>query len=182
MIKEVKAGNELVDTLRERIQMGQSKQIAKVAFVRLPASRVKTYLAGLDRGMEMSGRVTALHLIRVKYRREEWIFEGELDLIRQLLDMQIVHKKYTRDSLFKAVCKVYDKIINNPTKLHTMWPDLPMMPMEGVNLDEVRAYIRRYLADGYISADMNQLNTLLAHPLMDDTIWDNVSHVIKVHK
>ena len=28
MIKEVKAGKELVDILRERIQMGQSKQIA----------------------------------------------------------------------------------------------------------------------------------------------------------
>jgi len=175
------ASQDMQHKLQERLRLNQSADVAKIAFARMPTSRVRAHVDGIHRGFELAGVDRTVTLLEVRVRYDSWLFEMSQDELSRTLDERpLVWPKRTRGAHICALSKARQGVLRmycfDPLSAQ-LYPDM----VQG-SLAQVRDNVRAFVARWRNCREVNIFWAAINHPDLDEGIWADVCNVQEVHK
>ena len=176
----VKSGEELMFLVKEKIESKLLDKLKGQVFARVPSSRVKEYVEGVNVGFRLSVQSPDLKLLQVEYIYDSLLFDisnrGESDVLEAVKGIREV-KRYTEAQLLRMMVSRAEKALKEPHMPDYAKVWLGMTRDEFLEAHEgIHDWRRRWVPRVF-----KEVKVLLGHPDMTNEIWTKVQNVIKVH-
>lgn len=175
----IKSGKELELLIKEKIEGKLLDQLKELVFARIPSSRVKEYVDGINVGFKLSAQSPDLKLLQVEYIYDSLLFDitnrSESDVFESVKGITDV-KRYTEVQATKMLLTRVKNTVKEP------WVPDNAKALLGLPYEQFFEAYAKIEAHSWIPKAFKEVRSMLRHPDVTPEMWAKVQSIAKVHE